>query len=48
MKEKTKRARRLNETWQNGKIDKGGRGFAKKEEYLAKGDRKMLVKRMER
>lgn len=37
----------VNERWQNGKIDKRERG-GEKRPYLAKGDKKMLVKRMER
>lgn len=37
----------VNESWRNGKIDKKKRRCDKRP-YLAKGDRKMLVKRMER
>lgn len=37
----------MNESWQNGKIDERERGWEKRP-YLAKRDRKMLVKRMER
>lgn len=38
----------VNESWQNGKIDERERGCKKKRLFLAKGDMKMLVKRMER
>lgn len=49
MEEKTKSGyvMTVNESWQNGKIDERERGCEKRT-YLAKGDSKMLVKRMER